>query len=72
VNQAEIHISDGTQAGVTTTLALSMLLASLDASSANVALPALAEPFSAPFSQVQAIVVSYREYRAPVRRGSLL
>nr|WP_165222505.1 MFS transporter [Allorhizobium pseudoryzae] len=36
-----------------------MLLASLGTSIANIALPALAEAFAAPFSQVQAIVVAY-------------
>ncbi|MEH6776398.1 MAG: MFS transporter, partial [Cereibacter changlensis] len=41
------------------TLALSMLLASLGASIANVALPTMAAAFSAPFAQVQAVVVSY-------------
>ena len=47
------------QAGIMLTLALSMLLASLGTSVANIALPALAEAFSAPFAQVQAVVVSY-------------
>jgi len=41
------------------TLALSVLLASLGTSITNVALPTLAEAFSAPFAQVQAVVVSY-------------
>lgn len=36
-----------------------MLLASLGTSIANIALPALAEAFEAPFSQVQAVVVAY-------------
>jgi len=45
--------------GVTSTLALSMLLASLGTSIANIALPTLAEAFSAPFTQVQAVVVAY-------------
>ena len=40
-------------------LALSMLLASLGTSIVNIALPTLAEAFSAPFSQVQAVVVVY-------------
>lgn len=44
---------------VTATLALAMLLASLGTSIANIALPALAEAFSAPFGQVQAVVVAY-------------
>ncbi|GLS19164.1 MFS transporter [Labrys miyagiensis] len=41
------------------TLALSTGLASLGTSIANIALPALAEAFAAPFSQVQAVVVAY-------------
>lgn len=45
--------------GVTATLALSMLLASLGTSIANIALPTLSEAFSAPFAQVQAVVVAY-------------
>lgn len=45
--------------GITMTLALSMLLASLGTSIANIALPALAEAFSAPFTNVQAVVVFY-------------
>lgn len=36
-----------------------MLLASLGTSVANIALPALADAFEAPFSQVQAVVVAY-------------
>lgn len=40
-------------------LALSMLLASLGTSIANIALPALAEAFSAPFAQVQWVVIAY-------------
>ncbi|PZU87725.1 MAG: MFS transporter [Shinella sp.] len=47
------------QSGITITLALSMLLASLGTSIANIALPMLAEAFSAPFAQVQAVVVAY-------------
>ncbi|MFZ6689878.1 MFS transporter [Undibacterium sp. SXout11W] len=45
--------------GVAVTLALSMLLASLGTSIANIALPTLAEAFSAPFAQVQAVVIAY-------------
>lgn len=41
------------------TLALPMLLASQGTSIANVALPALAEAFSAPFTRVQGVVVAY-------------
>lgn len=40
-------------------LALAMLLSSLDASIANVALPALAEMFSASFQAVQWVVIAY-------------
>ena len=47
------------QTGITITLALSMLLASLGTSIANIALPTLVEAFSAPFVQVQAVVVAY-------------
>ncbi|WP_237703821.1 MFS transporter [Rhodospirillum rubrum] len=45
--------------GVTTTLALSMLLAALGTSIANIALPRLAEAFSAPFHHVQGVVIAY-------------
>nr|WP_017905083.1 MFS transporter [Pseudomonas fuscovaginae] len=48
-----------TQTGITFTLALSMLLTSLGTSIANIALPTLAEVFSAPFAQVQSVVVAY-------------
>lgn len=47
------------QTGITLTLALSMLLASLGTSIANIALPELAATFPAPFAQVQAVVVAY-------------
>src|SRR4051812_28375146 len=40
-------------------LSLSMLLAALGTSSANVALPTLAQAFSAPFQAVQWIVLAY-------------
>ncbi|MBB1627929.1 MFS transporter [Achromobacter sp. UMC71] len=40
-------------------LSLSLLLASLGTSSANVALPALAQAFAAPFPQVQWVVLAY-------------
>lgn len=43
----------------TATLALSMLLASLGTSIANIALPALAEGFAAPFQHVQWVVIAY-------------
>lgn len=45
--------------GVLATLALSMLLASLGTSIANVALPELAQAFSAPFRAVQWVVIAY-------------
>ncbi|WP_338086171.1 MFS transporter [Nitratireductor indicus] len=57
--QAQSSASKKTRAGITTTLALAMLLASLGTSIANIALPALAEAFSASFPQVQAVVVAY-------------
>ncbi|UOK71475.1 MFS transporter [Ancylobacter polymorphus] len=47
------------QAGIAVTLAFGTLLAALGTSIANIALPALAEAFSAPFAQVQAVVVAY-------------
>lgn len=49
----------GIGAAGTVTLALAMLLASLGTSIANIALPALAAAFSAPFVAVQAVVVAY-------------
>ena len=51
--------STKTQTGITATLALAMLLASLGTSIANIALPTLSEAFSAPFAEVQAVVVAY-------------
>jgi len=45
--------------GSTLALSLSMLLASLGTSIANIALPDLAKAFSAPFAEVQGVVVSY-------------
>lgn len=59
MEQAESLASVKTQTGITITLTLSMLLASLGTSIANIALPTLAEAFSAPFVQVQAVVVAY-------------
>ncbi|MCS3431431.1 MFS transporter [Klebsiella sp. BIGb0407] len=59
MQQAEIPLVDKNQAGITITLALSMLLASLGTSIANIALPTLSIVFSAPFAQVQAVVVAY-------------
>ncbi|AIU87966.1 MFS transporter [Pectobacterium odoriferum] len=45
--------------GVTITLALAILSASLGTSIANIALPTLTAVFSAPFAQVQAVVIAY-------------
>lgn len=61
MEQTESLASAKGQTGITITitLALSMLLASLGTSIANIALPTLAEAFSAPFVQVQAVVVAY-------------
>ncbi len=59
MEQAEPSTSTTAQAGITITLALAMLLASLGTSIANIALPTLAEAFTAPFAQVQAVVVAY-------------
>jgi MFS family permease len=59
MEQAESHASERTQSGITITLALSMLLASLGTSIANIALPTLVEAFSAPFAHVHAVVVAY-------------
>ncbi|UOK73674.1 MFS transporter [Ancylobacter polymorphus] len=52
-------VAEKAQTSVAITLALAMLLAALGTSIANIALPALAEAFSAPFAQVQAVVVAY-------------
>ena len=59
MEQAEPLASERKQSGIMITLALSMLLASLGTSIANIALPALAKAFSAPFGEVQAVVVAY-------------
>lgn len=59
MQQTEIPLATKSQAGITITLALSMLLASLGTSIANIALPTLSVVFSAPFAQVQAVVVAY-------------
>lgn len=59
MQQAEIPKIRKSQAGITMTLALSMLLASLGTSIANIALPTLSIVFSAPFAQAQAVVVTY-------------
>lgn len=47
------------KAGTAATLALSMLLASLGTSIANIALPAMSQAFAAPFTEVQWVVVAY-------------
>ncbi len=59
MEQAESCVSEQTQTQITITLSLAMLLASLGTSIANIALPALAEAFSAPFAQVRWVVVAY-------------
>lgn len=59
MKHAQLLASAKTQTGITITLGLSMLLASLGTSIANIALPTLAASFSAPFAQVQAVVVAY-------------
>lgn len=59
MEHAEALTTNRRQSGTTITLALAMLLASLGTSIANIALPALAEAFSAPFAEVQAVVVAY-------------
>jgi MFS family permease len=59
MEQAEPLAQERTQSGIMITLALSMLLASLGTSITNVALPTLAKAFSAPFGEVQAVVVAY-------------
>lgn len=56
---AESLAPERTRTRMTMVLALAMLLASLGTSIANIALPALADAFSAPFTQVQAVVVAY-------------
>ena len=59
MQQSELPSVTAGQARITVTLALSMLLASLGTSIANIALPTLGAAFSAPFVQVQAVVVAY-------------
>lgn len=58
-----MKISDKTErsykAGITVTLSLAMLMASLGTSIANIALPTLIQAFPVPFAQVQAVVVVY-------------
>lgn len=59
MEQTEPQAANKANWGITATLALSMLLASLGTSIANIALPTLAEAFSAPFPAVQGVVVAY-------------
>lgn len=60
IEQAEsLTLAKKIQTGITITLALSMLLASLGTSIVNIALPTLAEVFALPFFQVQAVVIGY-------------
>ncbi len=60
MDQAEMNGSERRERrGATLALSLSMLLASLGTSIANIALPDLAKAFSAPFAEVQGVVVSY-------------
>ncbi|MCQ8231519.1 MFS transporter [Pectobacterium carotovorum] len=50
---------DQAKPGITLTLALAILSASLGTSIANIAFPTLTAVFSAPFAQVQAVVIAY-------------
>ncbi|WP_224652033.1 MFS transporter [Pectobacterium versatile] len=50
---------DQAKPGITLTLALAILSASLGTSIANIALPTLTAVFSAPFAQVQTVVIAY-------------
>lgn len=59
MEQERQDIPTTSQRWATITLALSMLLASLGTSIANIALPTIAAGFSAPFHEVQAVVVAY-------------
>ncbi|MGP0170400.1 MFS transporter [Pseudomonas sp. NCHU5208] len=59
MNTMKSWLSRQPQTVVTATLALSMLLASIGTSIANIALPQLAKAFPAPFAQIQAVVVAY-------------
>lgn len=59
MDQLKPVASGRAQTAITATLALSILLASLGTSIANIALPTLADAFSAPFHEVQAVVVAY-------------
>lgn len=59
MEQLNSVVSEKAQTGIAMTLALAMLLAALGTSIANIALPSLADAFSTPFAQVQAVVVVY-------------
>src|SRR5262245_13305953 len=59
MEQAAISALDRANRATTATLALSMLLAALGSSIANIALPTLAAAFAAPFPLVQGVVVAY-------------
>lgn len=54
-----LTLTNKTQTGITITLGLSILLASLGTSIVNIAIPTLAEVFLLPFIQVQAVVIGY-------------
>ncbi|MGR2921861.1 MFS transporter [Acinetobacter sp. 1125_18A] len=54
-----LTLTNKTQTGITITLGVSILLASLGTSIVNIALPTLAEVFLLPFIQVQAVVIGY-------------
>jgi len=55
----ETAVSNRANHGVMAILSLSMLLQALGTSIANIALPSLAQAFSAPFYQVQWVVIAY-------------
>ncbi|NYZ15873.1 MFS transporter [Azospirillum sp. RWY-5-1] len=59
MERVELAGTDRRAWGIMVALASAMLLASLGTSIANIALPTLAEAFSAPFGQVQGVVVAY-------------
>ncbi len=59
MEQAATTLKEQTNWSAMAALALSMLLASLGTSIANIALPTLSQAFSAPFHDVQWVVVAY-------------
>jgi MFS family permease len=59
VDETGLRVPDRVKQAIKGTLALSMLLASLGTSIANIALPELARDFPAPFPVVQMVVVAY-------------